>query len=187
MEKEKEVRYKVNKKQIKDIIKNTIPYKEKKEMLDITFGYDGFESLKKHGYICRIRQKEKKVTLEVKNYLNKNECLEQSINLENPEQGANYLKLIGMKPYLYLKRDREIRKYKSLKVFIDEFDILGDFIEIEYQDSNNVKEELNEFLNKFNIDKKEQEKYGDIVKEKLEKDKIFKELFNQELERILKN
>jgi len=47
-----------------------------------------------------------------------------------------------MKPYLYLKRQREVRKFKNLKVFIDEFDLIGDYVEIEYQDCPDVKKEL---------------------------------------------
>ena len=119
MEIEKEVRYCITDNQIKKIIKNTVPYKERKEMLDITCGYDGFNSYAKYGFKCRIRQKEEKKTLEVKKYFNENECLEQSIKLEKLVDGINYLKLIGMTPYLYLKRFREVRKFKSLKIFID--------------------------------------------------------------------
>ena len=44
-------------------------------MLDITCGYEGFESYSKYGFICRVRQKGDKITLEVKNYFNKEECL----------------------------------------------------------------------------------------------------------------
>ena len=136
---EKEVRYIINNEQRDKILANTEPYKNRVEMLDITCGYDGFDSYDKYGFICRIRQKDNKKTLEVKNYSNSNECLEQTILLENIADGVNYLKLIGMQPYLYLKRFREVRKYKNLKIFIDEFDILETFVEIEYQDSSSTE------------------------------------------------
>lgn len=187
MEIEKEVRYSINNNQIKSIIKNTNPYKERIEMMDITCGYDGFNSYDKYGFICRIRQKGNNKTLEVKNYLNKHECLEQSIKLEKVSDGVNYLKLIGMKPYLYLKRFREVRKYKNLKIFIDEFDIIGNYVEIEYQDSDNVKEELQEFLDLNKIDDYPQDMYGGILKEKLEKDSNFKTIFEEKLAKILDN
>ena len=144
---EKEVKYQINKKQLKEILNITEPYKEKVEMIDITCGYDGFDSYKNRGFICRVRKNGNKTTLEVKNYFNKNECLEQSIKLENIFDGINYLKLIGMLPYLYLKRLREVRKFKNLKIFIDEFDIIGDYVEIEYQDSDDSEIELEEFMN----------------------------------------
>ena len=185
MQIEKEVRYQIDEEQIDKIILNTTPYKEKIEMLDITCGYKGFDSYSLYGFICRVRQKGNKKTLEVKNYLNPNECTEQEIKLENIEDGINYLKLIGMKPYLYLKRFREVRKYKDLKIFIDEFDILGNYVEIEYQDSIDSKKNINEFLNLINIKKIPLDMYGSIVKEKLEHDLEFKKVFNKKLEKVL--
>ena len=187
MEKEKEVRFSISKNQIDNIKKNTTPFKERTEMLDITCGYDGFNSYSKYGFICRIRQKGDEKTLEVKKYTNKNECLEQSINLEKVSDGVNYLNLIGMKPYLYLKRFREVRKYNDLKIFIDEFDILGNFVEIEYQDSNNEKDEIRKFKELIDIRGLEQDMYGGIVKDKLENDAEFRKIFEDNLAIILKD
>ena len=185
MELEKEVRYKISNKQKEKIIGCTKPFKDKTEMLDITLGYDGFNSYSKYKFICRIRQKGNNKTLEVKNYKNKNECIEQSIKLEKVSDGVNYLKLIGMDVYLYLKRFREVRKYKGLKIFIDEFDMIGDYVEIEYQDSNNAKEELNEFIKLISIKSDPQDMYGGIVKDKLENDSEFKKNFERNLNRII--
>lgn len=185
MEIEKEVRYCISKKQIELIKNSTIPYKERTKMLDITCGYDGFDSYSKYGFICRVRQKGSNITLEVKNYFNKEECLEQSIKIERVVDGVNYLKLIGMKPYLYLKRFREVRKYKNLKIFIDEFDIIDNYVEIEYQDSQNAKMELEEFINLININGPEQDMYGSIIKNKLKTEPKFKQLFEFNLNKIL--
>ena len=185
MELEKEVRYAINHKTKKKIIENTSLFKERMEMLDITCGYSGFDSYAKYGYICRVRQKGDKKTLEVKNYSSSNECVEQTISLDKVSDGVNYLKLIGMKPYLYLKRYREVRKYKDLKIFIDEFDIIGDYVEIEYQDSKNAKSELSEFINTVGIKGTPEDMYGGIVKDKLENDKEFEKLFFDNLEKIL--
>ena len=185
MDIEKEIRYAITPTIKKKIIDNTSPFKEKMEMLDITCGYDGFNSYSKYGYICRIRQKGDKKTLEVKNYSSKTDCIEQSIYLDKISDGVNYLKLIGMKPYLYLKRYREVRKYKDLKIFIDEFDIIGKYVEIEYQDSKNSKSELSEFIKTVGIKGTPQDMYGGIVKDKLEKDKEFAKKFFDNLEKIL--
>lgn len=187
MEKEKEVRYLISKEQICGIKKITTPFKERMEMIDITCGYEGFDSYSKYGFICRIRQKGDKKTLEVKKYTNKNECIEQAINLEKVVDGVNYLKLIGMKPYLYLNRMREVRKYNDLKIFIDEFDILGDFVEIEYQDSKEGLEEVQKFVKLIGIQGNEQDMYGGIVKDKLEKDETFREVFEKGLNKVLEN
>lgn len=185
MEVEKEVRYQIDKKKIEKILEITEEYLKRVEMLDITCGYNGFESYATYGYICRVRKKGEKLTLEVKNYSNEKECVEQSIVLNHLVDGMNYLKLIGMKPYLYLKRYREVRKYKDLKIFIDEFDILGDFVEIEYQDSIDAKTHIHEFLEILKIEDKPQNMYGDIVKRKLQEDKKFKNKFEQNLNNIL--
>lgn len=186
MELEKEIRFSISKDQIKTILESTIPFSKRQKMLDITCGYYGFDSYTKSGFICRVRQKGDKKTLEVKRYNNENECIEQSIDLKEISDGVNYLKLIGMIPYLYLMRYREIRKYKNLKIFIDEFDILGDFVEIEYQDSDNEKMELKEFIELVNIQSNPEDMYGDIVKKKLETDENFKEIFNEGLNKTLK-
>ena len=185
MELEKEVRYLIGKKTKEKIIAVTTPYKERINMLDITCGYDGFDSYQKHGYICRIRQKGDNKTLEVKNYTNDSECVEQAIKLEKVSDGINYLKLIGMEPYLYLKRYREVRKYKNLKIFIDEFDIIGTYVEIEYQDSKDAKKEIAEFMKMTAIEGKPQDMYGGIVKSKLENDPKFKEKFKENLDKII--
>ena len=89
-----------------------------------------------------------------------------------------------MEPYLYLKRTREVRIYKNLRIFIDEFDILGNFVEIEYQDSEN---EVQEFIKLIEIQGPEQDMYGGIVKDKLEIDENFKEIFAKGLSKILEN
>lgn len=185
MEVEKEVRHKISKEQIEKIKEITTSYIEKTEMLDITCGYEGFNSYSKYGFICRIRQKDKNITLEAKKYFNENECLEQAIKLEKVKDGVNYLKLIGMEPYLYLKRYREIRKYKNLKIFIDEFDIIGNYVEIEYQDSKNAENELNEFIKLIEINGEPQDMYGGIIRNKLENEPGFKELFEAGLEKAL--
>lgn len=187
MELEKEVRYSISDIDIVKILNYTFPLKEKTKMIDITFGYDGFNSLKKNGYICRVRQKGNKYTLEVKNYKSANECLEQSILLNKLSDGINYLKLINMKPYLYLERNRTVRKYNNLKIFIDEFDILGNYVEIEYQDSLDGINELNKFLDLIGINKEQEGLYGDIVKEKINNDVEFNEKYNKKLNKVLNN
>lgn len=187
MELEKEVRYSISDIEIVKILSYTKPLKEKTKMIDITFGYDGFYSLKKNGYICRIRQKDDRCSLEVKNYKSANECLEQSILLNKLSDGINYLKLINMKPYLYLERNRTVRKYNNLEIFIDEFDILGNFVEIEYQDSLDGINELNKFLDLIGINKEQEGLYGDIVKEKINNDVEFNEKYNKKLNKVLNN
>jgi len=182
---EKEVRYRIDKNQIAEILKNTQPYKEKIEMLDMTFGYEGFNSLSTYGFICRLRKKPQKTTLEVKKKTPEG-WLEQEIKLEDLSDGINYFNLIGMTCYMYLKRFREVRKIGNLKIFIDEIEVLGDFVEIEYQDSKEGLKEIKDFLKLIGLDNaEEQALYGDIIKNNLETSEDFTKRFKKGLQRIL--
>ncbi len=181
---EKEVRYEISEQTISRIIELTKPYKQRTNMLDIIFGYHGLESLQKQGYICRIRQKADKKTMEVKKQTSDG-WLEQEITLNNLGDGINYLQLIGMKPNMFFKRFREVRLYKGLKIFIDEMEILGNFVEIEYQDSLDAKQELSEFLRDANITGDEQDLYGSIVRSRISTDPKFKETYTNALNSVI--
>lgn len=182
---EKEVRYRVSKQQIKTILEKTEPHKEKVEMLDMTFGYQGFNSLACYGFICRIRQKPNKTTLEVKKRIAEG-WLEQEIKLNDISEGINYFNLVGMTCYMYLKREREVRKYGNLKIFIDEIEVVGDFIEIEYQDSKEGVKEVDNFLKIVGLEGATEEAlYGDIIKKGLTSDEDFSNRFKRGLKRIL--
>ena len=181
---EKEVRYNVKKEDIKRVIENTFPYKERQHMMDITFGYDGFNSLSKYGFICRIRYKSNKRIMEVKKKTTDG-WLEQEIDLTDLGDGIIFYSLIGMTPYMFLNRYREVRKYKGLKIFIDEIEILGDYIEVEFQDSLDAKNELQEFLSLIEGDKIEQDLYGDIIKKKLKTDNEFSDKYITALNKVI--
>ena len=176
---EKEVRYRISRDQIQQILDSTQAYKEKVEMLDMTFGYQGFNSLACYGFICRVRQKPGKTTLEVKKRVPEG-WLEQEIKLNDISDGINYFNLVGMTCYMYLKREREVRKYGNLKIFIDEIEVVGDFVEIEYQDSNEGQKEITEFLKLVGLENApEQPLYGDIIKKGLASDEEFSKQFKK--------
>ncbi|MBO7219321.1 MAG: CYTH domain-containing protein [Clostridia bacterium] len=178
---EKEIRFRVDRKTKDKIILSTGSLQDKAAMLDITFGRDGFNSLSKNGYICRIRQKPQKLTLEVKKKIPTG-WLEQEIPLSRLSDGINYLQLMGMKPYMYLQRNREVRRYKNLKVFIDEIDVLGDFVEIEYQDSKDAVAELNEFLALANLNfASTEDLYGNIIMNSIKANPAFRAAYNKGL------
>ena len=61
------------------------------------------------------------------------------------------------------------------------------YVQIEYQDSKDGKNKVDEFINLVGINGEEQDMYGGIIKDKLEKDKEFKKVFDANLESILKN
>ena len=188
MEIEKEIRFKIESdSKIKEIELETEEIQEKSETIDLVLGWKGFESLDKYGFICRLRKKNDEIYLECKKKIKDNIWNESKIKLKEFSEGINFLSLIGMKPYLYINRKRQIRKYKDLKIYIDEADRLGSFIEIQFQKAQNEKEQIQEFLSHFNIKNIEQKLYGDIFKEKIETDINFKAEFEKKMKYFIDN
>ncbi len=186
MELEKEVRYTVNDAIWNAVYENTTPLIEKTHVLDITCGAFGRDSLAKTGRVFRVRQKPGKVALEIKKRTDNNDWIEEAIKLESVEQGINFLHLAGLDPYLYIDRQREVRQYKGLKIFFDDIELLGKFIEIEYQDSPSAETELKEFIEKFNIVDEPQPLYGTIINDRFENDPEFRAVFSAKLESLIK-
>ncbi len=187
MELEKEVRYRINDKQTIEKIVNLTTLKEEKKNIDLVMGWDGFNSLEKYGFICRIRENNEQVYLQCKKKVNENEWNEAKIDLNSFSEGYQFLSLIGMKPYLYLNRKREVRKYGNLIVFIDVLDLLGTYVEIELQEAKEPAKELQEFLQTAEIKDEREKLYGDIFKEKLESDQDFRIKFEENLEKLIKS
>ena len=178
---EKEIRLKISDSDIKRIKGITDGYKERVRLIDITCGKYGFDSLSRLGYIGRIRCNGDSYRIEIKNYQNKDECLEKALVISSIRDGLDFFKLLNMEPYLVLDRYREVRRYRDLLIFIDEFDMIGSYVEIEYQESK--KEEVYKFIELLDLDNKEQDKYGDIVRELMISDVNFKNKMIKKLKR----
>ena len=187
MEVEKEVRYLVDDNIWNSVLLGTTEYKPKSQMLDITMGKYGLDSFQKTGLVFRVRQKGEKISMEIKKRVGESEWLEESIPLDSVGRGVSYLKLAGLSPYLYISRTREVKKFKGLKIFLDDVEMLGKFIEIEYQDSDNAKAELNEFLQTFGIENNPQDLYGTIIIRKYNEDENFRNAFNSKMNEIVNN
>ncbi|MGN1258839.1 MAG: CYTH domain-containing protein [Christensenellales bacterium] len=186
MQLEKEVRYLVDDAVWKNALDKSAEYKEKVKMLDITMGAFGRESVAKTGKVFRVRQKPDKITLEIKNRIDGG-WQEESIVLDSVERGVSFLTLAGLKPYLFISRMREVRKYKNLKIFFDDIELLGKYIEIEYQDSLDSENELREFCSLCGISGIDQPLYGDIINKRYEEDIKFKQSFDEYLKTITNN
>jgi len=111
--------------------------------------------------------------------------LEEAIELKSVNQGLRFLHLAGLDPYLYIDREREVKEYKGLKIFFDDIQLLGKFIEIEYQDSKDARNELDEFTKKFGITGKPEPLYGEIINKKLNSDADFNDKFTKRLKEIV--
>jgi len=184
---EQEERYKISEVQLKKILEISQPLIEEMDMLDVSFYENGNNLYDLYKYIIRIRQKDTKKTLEIKNYNDDNTCLEGAINLDSIGDAVNFLSLMNLQPAIYLKRKREVRKFKGLKIFIDKFDIIDNYVEIEYQDSMDYIGEILEFKSLCKIDGAKESLYGKIIHDKLKKDSKFKEIFDKKMKEIIQN
>ena len=79
---EKEVRYKVDNNSINKIREISRVLEEEQRQIDLTLGFDGFNSLKRYGYVCRIRQKSDKIWMEIKNKMTNNTFSETEVNIK---------------------------------------------------------------------------------------------------------
>lgn len=158
------------------------------ETLDVSFYENGKNLYDLYKYIIRIRQKGTKKALEIKKYENDdNTCLEGRINLDSINNAVNFLALMNLQPALYLKREREIRKYKGLDIFIDKFDVIGNHVEIEYQNSDNASNEVKEFKELCNIFGEPEDMYGEIIERKLSNDLEFKEMYDKKMKEVVES
>ena len=176
---EREVRYLINEEIENNIINNCVVEKEKYHTIDIVVGYDGFNSLNKYGYIIRIRNKGEKKYIESKKRLSDGSWSEARISINDMKEALNFLINIGYKPYLIIERERTELKYHDLKIFVDNVNLLGKFVEIEYQDSN--LDEVKKFIDMVKIVNNPQKLYGDIFQEKVEEKE-----FNQEFQDLVR-
>lgn len=181
---EKEYRYKINDNITENIKKIATVIEEEQNQVDLTLGYAGFESLYKYGYVCRVRKKGEKIWLEIKNRQDDDSFIETKIYISDFSDGVKLFQAIGMKPYMYMKRKREILKYNNLKIFIDDVELLGKYVEIEFQDEPN-KEILESFIKMVNINSEKQPLYGDIIINKIKGDEIFNKEYNQKLNEFI--
>lgn len=180
---EREVRYKIDEK-IKDkIINSSYPVEEPTNCVDLCMGKYGFDSLDKLGYIIRLRNKSGKCVMESKKRLEDNSWQEASVTLSAMKEGYDFLKNIGLEPYLYINRTREVRKIDIAKVYIDELDLLGTFVEFELRDGYEF-EDLEEYLNNTGIENNPEKLYGDIFKERM-KEPEFNEKLNKAINDFL--
>ena len=185
MELEKEVRFQVSDETFKRAQKFNINQNPPVQVLDITCGAYGKNSLQKTGMIFRVRQKGNKYSLEIKKRTEDKNWIEESISLPNAENGLSFLNLAGIKPYLYINRMRTSFTYGNLKIDMDDVELLGKFIEIEYQDSKDAENELVSFKNSCGITSEPAPLYGNIIFEKQETDEKFNEIYTQKLNEII--
>lgn len=182
---EREVRFKIDENIKSKIIESSTLIEDVSTCVDLCMGRYGFDSLDKLGYIIRLRDKNEKCVLESKKRLNNNLWQEEKIVLNTMKEGYKFLKNIGLEPYLYINRTRQVRAINEAKIFIDEVDLLGTFVEFELIEGFDFKD-IEYYLKENNIENHPEKLYGDIFKEKLSNDE-FKQEFDNGLNNFLNN
>lgn len=178
---EKEYRYLINDEIINKIRTICKTIEANQEQIDLTLGYYGFNSLKKLGYVTRVRKKADKIWMEIKRRREDGSFIETKLDINDFNNGVKIFSEIGMLPYMYMKRNREILDFKGLRIFLDDIDILGKYVEIEYQQVENSKEKIKDFLNTTGIIDDPQPLYGDIINLKLKTDNKFKDKYSKKM------
>ena len=185
MELEKEVRYEVSDEVFEKI--KTLNHKNNPpvQVLDFTCGAYGKTSLQITGMIFRVRQKGEKFSLEIKKRTEDKNWIEESISIPSAEKGLSFLRLAGINPYLFINRMRTSFNYGNLKIDLDDVELLGKFVEIEYQDSENADKELEEFKTLCNIQGDPADLYGTIILNKQETDPEFNKAYYKRLNELI--
>ena len=154
---EREIRYKIDEEIKNRIINSSCPIEKATQCVDLCMGQYGFDSLEKLGYIIRLRNKSSKCIIESKRRLDDNSWSESKIVIPTMKDGYDFLKNIGLQPYLYINRIREVREIDVAKVYIDELEILGNFVEFELKEEYEFKD-LDEYLKRIG----KEEDYEDL-------------------------
>lgn len=183
---EREIRFKIDDNVKNNIINSSELLEESSVCIDLCMGKYGFDSLDKLGYIIRLRNKNGKNIMECKKRLTNNAWSEVSIPLEKMKPGYDFLNNLGLEPYLYINREREVRKIKQARIYIDKVDLLGTYVEFELEDDFEF-EDLKKYLEDNGIKDEPAKLYGDIFKENIQKDDTFKIKFNNALNEFLEN
>jgi adenylate cyclase, class 2 len=171
--------------QIKNKLKE-IKAKHKKtvRLVDRIFGHPMFLDSKKMiiegGIVPRIRSVDNKNTLEFKEIRRKGAGIELESELGDVNLGIEFLEKLGFNEAFTIDKERESYKYKDFIIDLDSVDQLGSFIEIEKIVKTTVEKELAReecvnLLGKLSPESKiENRKYGDLMQELINKEKIKK-------------
>jgi len=108
----------------------------------------------------RIRDRDGLITLTLKRPLTGElDCIEKEIEISDARVMEEMLELFGYHKAVEFSKKRRKSKYKSYEICLDEFEEMGNFIEVEEmtekEDSGAVQKELFEFLKSLGIDEKD--------------------------------
>lgn len=143
--------------------------------IDSIFGrekdLDGEHKIIEGHFSARVRQKGDKKLVEFKEINRTGVGMEFSSPVSSIETGFNFLKKLDYEEAFTVEKKRELYKYKSFEICLDDVSKLGLFAEIEYSskdgsDTAEALEKCKELLNKIAPNAVlEPKKYGDLMQE----------------------
>lgn len=164
---ENEQRFRISDQEEKEILKRFAGWSEPSTVVDITFGRSGPSSMVTDGWVVRLRQKKDEKKMEYKAVLNRESTLweELSVRVDDLKVTARILRKLGLKAGLVLDRIRRECDFGKYKITLDDFALMGKFVEIELTDD---RSDLSDVFDLLGISTREKEKpYGDIMLEML--------------------
>ncbi len=127
------------------------------------------------GIVARIREIDRKSTLEFKEILREKGGIELNCPMASIEIGEKMLKKLDFEEAFTVKKNREIYSYNGFTICLDKVEQLGNFIEIEKEITSEEKiegtrKECLDLLEKIAPSSKiENKKYGDLMQEIINK------------------
>lgn len=134
---------------------------------DLTFGLSGATSMQTHGWVIRVRMKEKRTSIQYKAPANDDWTAweEISTDVDNLASSIKILQKIGLTPGLVIDRERREAFFNGFKLTLDRLFLLGDFLEIEQSNENIIKEStFNGIAESLGVDCSEEARpYGELM------------------------
>lgn len=185
---ESEKRYYLPETVMNQILGLDINWSGPNRVTDITFGKTGADSVQTSGWIVRVRQVPGKITLEYKAPLNSDMTAWEEVGFEIGDLNAcvKLLTKIGLNPGLVLDRVRKEGIWRDVKITIDEFQFLGNFLELEVTGSPTPDFSFTAFFEHFDLPTlKEAAPYGKQMMDALKSNAEMKGNVEDYINRIL--
>ena len=160
-------------------------------IVDITYGPNGIDSMDINGWIVRIRQKGINTTVEYKSRVKESNSTwhEITVEIDSAEKMAMLLDKLGLKFGLLIKKQRRTKSYGNIMISLDDVEGLGYFIEAEIVSGTIIEsglDLLNKKLLSFGLkDIDKADAYGDLLINKINLNKKFKQQYEAKVKEFL--
>ena len=130
------------------------------------------------GIVARIREIDKKRSLDFKEILRQKGGIELICEIPSLELAEKFLNKLDFQEAFTIKKTREVFLYQDFTICLDNVEQLGQFIEVEKiisdeQEKDKTKQECLDLLKKLTTDSEiVEKKYGDLMQELINQQKI---------------